>query len=89
MTNMDMIGDVGYFNDEGGFHSLFNIFLTKEENEKHGYKPPPNFEEYTSQQTKNVIVQCRNMRPNALLGTKHSLRFSTSGRFRRRIPTLE
>ncbi|KAF8179121.1 hypothetical protein BJ912DRAFT_983048, partial [Pholiota molesta] len=37
------IGDVGFFNDEGGFDTLFNIFLPKEQNHDHHYTPPDDF----------------------------------------------
>jgi hypothetical protein len=37
------IGDVGFFNDEGGFDTLFNIFLPKEQNHDHHHTPPDDF----------------------------------------------
>ncbi|KAF9475525.1 hypothetical protein BDN70DRAFT_898107 [Pholiota conissans] len=37
------IGDVGFLTDEGGFDTLFNIFLTPEENRHHHYTPPEDF----------------------------------------------
>jgi len=40
------LGDVGYFDREGGFEVLFNIYKTAEENRKLGYDPPHNFAMY-------------------------------------------
>lgn len=56
MTEVGMVGDVGYFDAEGGFYSLFNIFLTENENESHGYSPPTNFKEYTSFKVRENII---------------------------------
>jgi hypothetical protein len=40
------IGDVGTFNDQGAFDTLFNIFLSPEQNVEHGYTPPHGFIPY-------------------------------------------
>lgn len=56
MTEVGMVGDVGYLDAEGGFYSLFNIFLTENENESHGYSPPTNFKEYTSFKVRENII---------------------------------
>ncbi|KDR69293.1 hypothetical protein GALMADRAFT_282729 [Galerina marginata CBS 339.88] len=40
------LGDVGYFDKDGGFEILFNIYLTPIENRTHNYDPPTNFVEY-------------------------------------------
>ncbi|KAF9475521.1 hypothetical protein BDN70DRAFT_772199, partial [Pholiota conissans] len=37
------VGDVGFFNDEGGFDTLFNIFLSREENISRHHSPPEDF----------------------------------------------
>ncbi|KAF8179125.1 hypothetical protein BJ912DRAFT_1062919 [Pholiota molesta] len=37
------VGDVGIFNDEGGFDTIFNIFISKDENLALGYDPPSDF----------------------------------------------
>lgn len=37
------IGNVGFFNDLGGFTTLFNIFETKSQNLALGYNPPSGF----------------------------------------------
>lgn len=39
-----MVGDVGKFRSDGGFDVKFNIFLSKEENVRMKYAPPPTFE---------------------------------------------
>ncbi|KAF8972480.1 hypothetical protein BDZ97DRAFT_835814 [Flammula alnicola] len=40
------IGDVGLFDSNGGFNTLFNIFQTKAQNIARGYNPPEDFEPY-------------------------------------------
>lgn len=40
------VGDIGAFNDEGGFEVLFNIFLSPSENFELGFAAPDNFEPY-------------------------------------------
>ena len=40
------LGDVGYFNKDGGFDILFNIFLDTEENLNQQFEPPPQFTPY-------------------------------------------
>jgi hypothetical protein len=40
------IGDVGIFNEQGAFDTLFNIFLSAEENVAHGHTPPHGFIRY-------------------------------------------
>jgi len=40
------VGDIGAFNDEGGFDVLFNIFLSSVDNTAHGFSVPDNFEPY-------------------------------------------
>lgn len=41
------IGDVGYFNDQGGFSTLFNVFESVEQNVKsRQYTPPEGFVPY-------------------------------------------
>ncbi len=40
------IGDIGSFNNEGGFEILFNIFLSAGDNAAHGFNPPVDFEPY-------------------------------------------
>ncbi|KAF4615004.1 hypothetical protein D9613_002462 [Agrocybe pediades] len=40
------LGDVGYFDKEGGFSVLFNVYKTLEENLAIGYDPPQNFLHY-------------------------------------------
>jgi len=40
------LGDVGYFDREGGFEVLFNVYKTAEENLAIGYDPPDNFYHY-------------------------------------------
>jgi hypothetical protein len=37
------IGDVGIFNEAGGFNTIFNIFQTEDENIANGYDPPVDF----------------------------------------------
>jgi len=41
------LGDVGYFDKEGGFEVLFNVYKTVQENFAIGYDPPSNFHHYT------------------------------------------
>ncbi|PPQ64807.1 hypothetical protein CVT26_002639 [Gymnopilus dilepis] len=41
------LGDVGYFDKTGRFEILFNIYLSRETNLKHGYQPPKNFIHYS------------------------------------------
>jgi hypothetical protein len=40
------VGDIGAFNDEGGFEVLFNIFLSAIDNIANGFSVPDNFEPY-------------------------------------------
>lgn len=40
------MGDVGIFNAEGGFDTLFNIFNSKMRNLDGGYEPPSDFVPY-------------------------------------------
>lgn len=40
------IGDVGIFNDQGGFDTLFNLFCSKEKNLEMKYNPPDDFVPY-------------------------------------------
>ncbi|KAF8956736.1 hypothetical protein BDZ97DRAFT_1849668 [Flammula alnicola] len=40
------IGDVGFFNNDGGFETLFNVFETKEQNRSRRCEPPENFVPY-------------------------------------------
>jgi hypothetical protein len=40
------VGDVGIFNAEGGFDTLFNIFKSKTRNQEGGYEPPSDFVPY-------------------------------------------
>jgi hypothetical protein len=35
------IGDVGYLDDSGDFHALFNVFYTSSTNQLRGATPPP------------------------------------------------
>ena len=40
------VGDIGAFNNEGGFEVLFNIFLSAIDNIANGFRVPDNFEPY-------------------------------------------
>lgn len=77
-SDFGAIGDVGYLDDSGGFNSLFNIFLTYEENRSYGYGPlPPNFAEYASLKIRNTIIE----RIYDLQPPGQIFRYSYDGRF--------
>ncbi|KAF4614998.1 hypothetical protein D9613_002464 [Agrocybe pediades] len=40
------LGDIGYFDKEGGFTVLFNVYKTVEENLRRGHDPPKDFRHY-------------------------------------------
>jgi len=40
------VGDVGYFNKDGGFDILFNVFLTEQQNIDCEFDPPPGFVQF-------------------------------------------
>ncbi|KAF8902754.1 hypothetical protein CPB84DRAFT_1846125 [Gymnopilus junonius] len=44
--NHVQLGDVGYFTREGGFRTLFNIFMTKKKNRQMHYSPPTYFQPF-------------------------------------------
>lgn len=76
-----MIGDVGYFDATGGFYSLFNIFLTEQENKSYGYSPPPNFKEYSNFRVRKDIIDPIRIRPKEPF-SKGLVNFSAHGKFR-------
>ena len=45
-TSNVCVGDVGFFTREGGFHVLFNTFLSSARNEELGFMPPNDFQPY-------------------------------------------
>ena len=45
-TSNVCVGDVGFLTDDGGFHILFNTFLSSTDNELLGFKPPKDFKPY-------------------------------------------
>jgi len=49
------VGDVGYFNNEGGFEVLFNIFNTAQQNRENYFDPPANFTHYDSSPERKVV----------------------------------
>ncbi|KAF9556167.1 hypothetical protein CPC08DRAFT_725921 [Agrocybe pediades] len=55
------LGDVGYFDKEGGFTVLFNVYKTVEENLRLGHDPPKDFRHYVPppDQTISRSVQMR------------------------------
>lgn len=82
ISNIGMVGDVGYFDENGGFHSLFNIFFTREENESHGYSPPTNFKEYSNHQVRTEIIDSLNLDPSESL-SEGWVDYAVHGKFRR------
>lgn len=82
LTDVGMVGDVGYFDAEGGFYSLFNIFLTEEENENYGYSPPTDFKEYSNFQVRKDIIEPLEINPSESL-SQGWVDYAVDGKFRR------
>ncbi|KAF8972484.1 hypothetical protein BDZ97DRAFT_836008 [Flammula alnicola] len=45
-NNSVYVGDVGIFNEHGGFETFFNVLRTEKENRQNGYRLPSNFKPY-------------------------------------------
>lgn len=59
------MGDVGVFDDDGGFDTYFNIFENKEDNNKRGHKVPSNFIPY-HKKLSNMSIKSHSDPPDTL-----------------------
>ncbi|KAF8972492.1 hypothetical protein BDZ97DRAFT_1781278 [Flammula alnicola] len=83
------IGDVGLFNEDGGFDTLFNIFETEDENISRGLNPPKGFVPYfkkLSETLKTNLIFSRAKKNLYIRGFNKDKRKESDDRPRIRIP---
>jgi len=75
------VGDVGFFNGLGGFHTIFNILNSYDENKARGLSPPPEFSQFYIEEGNSLvslrdigdsqIYRCENLVPNTQQSVYH------------------